>query len=176
MPSPIARLIAVVVLLPLLAVLVALGIPLVRDRRLVLGGGFLWFFVVYCLFFSIAAGTHVLEGKRTVVAGFEDATPSNVLGLSRLGDWHYAVAPRAPAANDLLVITLPSFGGRTVDEARQAEIGLIANGGRPAREGDRVRLRHERLVADGSSALLLDPAGRERRRRGRAGVCPRQDE
>ncbi len=121
------RLIAIVVLLPLLAVVLALGLPLVRDRRLVLGGGFLWFFVVYCLFFSVAAGTRVLEGKRTVVAGFEDDTPSNVLGLSRLGDWHYAVAPKAPVANDLLVITLPSFGGRPVDDARQAEIGLIVN-------------------------------------------------
>lgn len=121
------RLIAIIILLPLLAVLVALGMPLVRDRRLVLGGGFLWFFVVYCLFFSVAAGTRVLEGKRTVIAGFEDDSPSNVLGLSRLGDWHYAVAPRAPAANDLLVVTLPSFGGRSVDEARQIEIGLIAN-------------------------------------------------
>ena len=121
------RVIAVVILLPLLAVLIALGQPLVRDRRLVLGGGFLWFFVVYCLFFSIAAGTRVLEGKRTVVAGFEDDTPSNLLGLNRLGDWHYAVAPKAPAANDLLVITLPSFGGRPVDDARQAEIGLVAN-------------------------------------------------
>ena len=121
------RLIAIVILLPLLAVLIALGIPLVRDRRLVLGGGFLWFFVVYCVFFSVAAGTRVLEGKRTVVAGFEDDTPSNVLGLSRLGDWHYAVAPKAPAANDLLVITLPSFAGRPRDEARQAEIGLISN-------------------------------------------------
>jgi hypothetical protein len=121
------RVIAIVILLPLLAVLIALGQPLVRDRRLVLGGGFLWFFVVYCLFFSIAAGTRVLEGKRTVVAGFEDDTPSNLLGLNRLGDWHYAVAPQAPAANDLLVITLPSFGGRPVDDARQAEIGLVAN-------------------------------------------------
>ena len=121
------RLIAAIVLLPLLAVLIALGVPLVRERRLVLGGGFLWFFVVYCLFFSIAAGTRVLEGKRTVIAGFEDDTPSNVLGLNRLGDWHYAVAPRAPAANDLLVITLPSFAGRPVDDARQGELGLISN-------------------------------------------------
>jgi hypothetical protein len=120
------RLVAAVVLLPLSVVLVALGLPLVRDRRLVLGGGFLRFFVVYCLFFSVAAGTRVLEGKRTVVAGFEDDTPSNVLGLSRLGDWHYAVAPSAPAANDLMVITLPSFGGRSVNDARQAEIALIA--------------------------------------------------
>ena len=93
-----ARLIALVALLPVAAVLVALGLPLVRQRRLVLGGGFLWFFVVYCVFFSLAAGARVLEGKRTVVLGFTDETPSNVLGLNRLGDWHYAVAPRAPEA------------------------------------------------------------------------------
>jgi hypothetical protein len=120
-----ARLIAVVALLPLAAVLGALGLPLVRERRLVLGGGFLWFFVVYCVFFSLAAGSRVLEGKRTVVLGFTGDTPSNVLGLNRLGDWHYAVAPRAPYKHDLLVITLPSFEGLPVDSARRAEIGII---------------------------------------------------
>ena len=120
-----AKLIVLVALLPLAAVLVALALPLVRERRLVLGGGFLWFFVVYCVFFSLAAGGRVLEGKRTVVAGFSGDTPSNVLGLNRLGDWHYAVAPRTPEGNDLLVITLPSFAGRRVEDARQAEIGLI---------------------------------------------------
>lgn len=120
-----AKLIVLVALLPLAAALVALGLPLVRERRLVLGGGFLWFFVVYCVFFSLAAGARVLEGKRTVVTGFAGETPSNVLGLNRLGDWHYVVAPKTPDANDLLVITLPSFAGRRVEEARQAEIGLI---------------------------------------------------
>ena len=120
-----AKLIVLVALLPLAAVLVALALPLVRERRLVLGGGFLWFFVVYCVFFSLAAGGRVLEGKRTVVVGFSGDTPSNVLGLNRLGDWHYAVAPRTPEGNDLLVITLPSFAGRRVEDARQAEIGLI---------------------------------------------------
>jgi hypothetical protein len=114
------------VLFPLLAVVVALGLPLVRERRVLLGGGFLPFFVVYCLFFSIAAGTRVLEGRRTVLAGFEGETPSNVLGLSRLGDWHYLLAPRAPPAHDLVVITLPSFAGRPIDEARQVEVNLIA--------------------------------------------------
>jgi hypothetical protein len=120
-----SKLIALVALLPLAAVLVALGLPLVRERRLVLGGGFLWFFVVYCVFFSLAASARVLEGKRTVVTGFTGETPSNVLGLNRLGDWHYAVAPTTPHPNDLLVIMLPSFAGQPVEVARQAEIGLI---------------------------------------------------
>jgi hypothetical protein len=120
------RLVAAIVLLPLSVVMIALGIPLIRDRRLVLGGGFLWFFVVYCVLFSVAAETRVLEGKRTIVTGFQDDTPSNVLGLSRLGDWHYAVAPRVLDPTDLLVITLPSFGDRSVDDPRQVEISLIA--------------------------------------------------
>ena len=38
-----SKLIALLALLPLAAVLVALGLPLVRERRLVLGGGFLRF-------------------------------------------------------------------------------------------------------------------------------------
>ena len=48
-----------------------------------------------------------------------------MLGLNRLGDWHYAVAPTTPHPNDLLVIMLPSFAGQPVEVARQAEIGLI---------------------------------------------------
>lgn len=120
------RLVAMVVLLPIAAVVLALGLPLVRDRRLVLGGGFLWFFAAYCVLFSFAAGTRLLEGERTVVAGFEHETATNVLGLSRFGDWHYLAAPRPPTPNDLLVIALPSFAGRSVDEARLAEMQLIA--------------------------------------------------
>ena len=119
-------LIVATVLLPLIVVVIALGLPLAREGRVALGGGFLWFFVAYCLLFSIAAGTRVLEGKRTIVQGFESESPSNVLGLRRLGDWHYRVAPNAPPTNDLLVIELPSFQGASVDDARLTEMGLIA--------------------------------------------------
>jgi hypothetical protein len=116
----------VVLLLPLLIAAVVLGLPLVRDRRLVLGGGFLPFFVAYCLLFSIAAGTRILESRRAIVEGFEADAPSNVLGLSRLGDWHYWLAPRAPPAHDIVVVTLPSFSGDTLELARRAHADLIA--------------------------------------------------
>lgn len=116
---------AALLLLPVLVVVVVLGRPLVREQRLLLGGGFLWFFVAYCLLFSIAAGTRVLEGRRVVLSGFEAETPSNVLGLNRLGDWHYLVARPAPPAPDLLVITLPSFEGVGAVEARRAQAALI---------------------------------------------------
>ncbi len=119
-------LIVAMVLLPLFVVVIALGLPLAREGRVALGGGFLWFFVAYCLLFSIAAGTRVLEGKRTLVQGFESESPSNVLGLRGLGDWHYRVAPSAPPTNDLLVIELPSFQGASVDDARLTEMRLIA--------------------------------------------------
>ncbi len=115
-----------VVLLPLLAVVLALGAPLVRERRVLLGGGFLPFFVAYCVLFALAAGTRVLEGRRTSLDGFEGETPSNVLGLNRLGDWHYRFAPQAPDASDIVVITLPSFGGQSVNDARMTEANLIA--------------------------------------------------
>ena len=113
------------VLLPLAGVVWYLGRPLVRDRRLVLGGGFLTFFLCYCLFFAVAAGTDLLNGKRTRLAGYEDATPPNFLGLSRLGDWHYWLAPDAPAAHDLLIVTLPSFAGEQAMVPRRIHAGLI---------------------------------------------------
>ena len=123
------------VLLPLVAVVVVLGLPLYREKRVLLGGGFLPFFVLYVLLFSIAASTRVLEFRRATLTGFEGETPSNVLGLNRLGDWHYLVAPLAPPAPDLLVVTLPSFAGRSVDEARQVELGLIASAVRNQAKG-----------------------------------------
>ena len=112
-------------LFPLILVVSVLGYPLVRDRRLVLGGGFLPFFVAYCLLFSFAAGTRVLEGPRATLAGFEDQAPSNVLGLTRLGDGHYWFAPDPPPMNDV-VVTLPSFSGGTLEEARRTQADLIA--------------------------------------------------
>jgi len=121
-----ARPIAVAtLLLPLLIVVAVLGYPLVRDRRLVLGGGFLPFFVAYCLLFSIAAGTRLLEGRRATLTGFEAETPSNVLGLNRLGDWHYRLAPEPPPMNDVVIVTLPSFEGDTLELARRAQADLI---------------------------------------------------
>jgi hypothetical protein len=115
------------VLLPLAIVAIVLARPLVRERRLVLGGGFLPFFVVYCTLFAVAAGTRVLEGRRVTLAGYEEQAPSNVLGLARLGDWHYLFVRDAPPANDLLVIRLPSFDSVPVFEARRTEASLIAS-------------------------------------------------
>ncbi len=113
------------VLAPVLVVAVVLGYPLVRDRRLLLGGGFLPFFVTYCLLFALAAGTRLLERPRVVLAGFEDEAPSNVLGRGWLGDWHYRIAPRAPPMNDIVVVTLPSFEGDTLELDRRTLAGLI---------------------------------------------------
>ncbi|MGH7553182.1 MAG: CHASE2 domain-containing protein, partial [Longimicrobiales bacterium] len=117
--------IVTIALLPLGLTIGVLGWPLVRHRRLLLGGGFLGFFVAYCLFFSIAAATRVLDGKRAALAGFEAETPSNVLRLSRIGDWHYLFARKAPPANDLVVVTLPSFEGQPAEEARFVQATLI---------------------------------------------------
>lgn len=116
----------VLLLLPLFLCAAILGYPLVRDRRLLLGGGFLPFFVAYCLLFAVAAGTRVLEGRRATLAGFEADAPSNVLGLSRLGDWHYALARPAPPMNDVVIVTLPSFEGDTLELARRTQADLIA--------------------------------------------------
>ncbi len=113
------------VLLPLAAAVWYLGRPLVQNRRLVLGGGFLTFFFCYCLLFAVAAGTDLLNGKRTPLAGYEDARPPNFLGLSWVGDWHYWLAPDAPAAHDLLIVTLPSFAGQQAIVPRRIHARLI---------------------------------------------------
>lgn len=95
------------VLLPLAAVVVGLGMPLVRHGRVLLGGGFLSFFVAWCVLFALLAATRVLEGPRAIIEGLEGGAPPNVLGLNRLEDWHYRFAARAPSAGDLLVVTVP---------------------------------------------------------------------
>ena len=114
-----------VVLVPLAVVVVVLGYPLWRKRRLILGGGFLVFFVAYCLLFAIADGTELLSGRRAVLTGFEDATPRSFFGLTRLADWHYRVAPKAPEVTDLVIVTLPSFEGHTRVEARHQLAKLV---------------------------------------------------
>ncbi len=123
------RPLAVLALLaPLAAALVLLGRPLLRERRLLLGGGFLLFFLAYFTFFAIAAGTRILDGRRAIITGYEDATPGNFLGLNRLGDWHYGLAPPARGGGDVAIVLLPSFAGTPVAEARRTLAGLISQG------------------------------------------------
>ena len=120
------RPVAVALLLaPILVVAAVLGYPLVRDRRLLLGGGFLPFFVTYCLAFAVAAGTRVLEGRRVELAGFEEQAPSNVRLFGRFRDLHYRFAVPAPPMYDVVVVTLPSNVGSSYEEARVATAGLI---------------------------------------------------
>jgi hypothetical protein len=97
------------VLVPLAIVIVSLGWPVSRDRRVLLGGGFLTFFIGFCLLFSIAAGTDLLAGRRTPLLGYEQDVPSSFLGLNRLGDWRYALVPPMPrTGTDTIVFTLDS--------------------------------------------------------------------
>lgn len=97
------------VLAPLFLLVLALALWARRDSTVNLGRAFLFFFPVFCLFFSIATATELLAGKRVLLAGGEQAVPQSFLGLSRLGDWHYWFAPPARSVNDLLVLTLPPF-------------------------------------------------------------------
>lgn len=105
-------------LLPLAAAVLLLGWPLYRDRRLLLGGGFLSFFLAYCLLISVAAGTDLLAGRRTELRGYDEVVPRNWLGLNRLGDWHYWLATPAPEAEDLLLVTTPAPAGMERKELR----------------------------------------------------------
>jgi hypothetical protein len=81
---------------------------LARDRSVLLGRRFFLFLLAYCLLFAVLAGTDVLTWKRTLV-GYDEQVPRHWLGRflpPRLADWRYALAPAAPAARDLLVVTL----------------------------------------------------------------------
>lgn len=95
------------ILIPLAIVIAVLGWPAYRDERVLLGGGFLAFFIGFCLLFSIAAGSDLLAGRRTPLIGYEQEVPRSFLGLNRLGDWRYALlAPKPRAGTDTLVFTL----------------------------------------------------------------------
>lgn len=116
------------------AVAVPLGIAcwvlwrrLRQDRSVLLGPRFLTFLLCYCVLFALLAGSDVLTWKRTL-AGYEDQVPPNWLGRlvpPALSDWHYWIAPEAPPAPDLVVVTLPSFTGRSPAESRRLFAALI---------------------------------------------------
>ena len=95
-------------LLPMLAAATILGWTLRGHRPIALGRNYLAFFFIYCLMFSIATGSNLLNGPRRLLAGYDKEIPRNFLALNRLGDWHYWLAPPAPPALDLLVLTIPS--------------------------------------------------------------------
>jgi CHASE2 domain-containing sensor protein len=100
---------------------------LARDLSVLLGGRFLAFLLGYCLLFALLASSDVLTWKRTMV-GYEDQVPPNWLGRlvpPALNDWHYWVAPEAPPAPDLVVVTLPSFAGRKKADVRREFAFLV---------------------------------------------------
>ncbi len=100
-----ARVLAV--LIPLTIVIAVLGWPAYRDQRVLLGGGFLAFFIGFCLLFSIAAASDLLSGRRTPLIGYEQEVPRSFLGLNGLGDWRYRLLPsRSSAGPGTLVFTL----------------------------------------------------------------------
>ncbi len=103
-----------------LAWLMVRGRPEIRLR-----GWFGAFFVLYVVAFSLAAGSSLLDWKRTPV-GFEGQGPRNFLALSWLEDWHYWLAGRAaPPANDIVVVTRDDPAGRTLADARMDVVRLI---------------------------------------------------
>jgi hypothetical protein len=106
---------AVWMLIPLAAAAAILWKSAKRKREMRIGGVFLGFFALYVLGFSIAAGSGVLDGKRTLI-GYEQAVPRNFLSLNRLGDWHYWFARKVPEKPRMTVVTFAPAG--SVEERR----------------------------------------------------------
>jgi len=103
------------ILVPLSIVIAVLGWPAYRDERVLLGGGFLAFFIGFCLLFSIAAASDLLSGRRTPLVGYEQDVPRSFLGLSGFGDWRYALLPSMPTAGPgTIVFTLEPSGDPAV--------------------------------------------------------------
>ncbi len=112
-------------LIPLAVAAWMLGRPLVRDRRVLLGGGFLPFLIVYCALFAIADEVDLLDGERTPLAGF-DRVPSNRYGLNGLGDWHYRVLREPTGASDLIVVRIPADESELLRRRRFASLIRLA--------------------------------------------------
>jgi len=125
------------ILVPLAAAVIWLARPLYAERRLVLGGGHLLFFGAFCLLFSVAAGTRLLDGERQRLIGYDEETPSSFLGLSRLGDWHNWpwVQGVGPEHRDLLIVTHPSFAGQDPVTARRLHADLLVRAIRQGAKG-----------------------------------------
>lgn len=110
---------AVAVLGPLAVALLFVGRPIHRDRRVVLGGGYLLFFLGFCLLFSLAAGSDVLAGRRTPLVGYEQGLPTNVFGLNRLGDWRYSVLPAIERQRGAVAVLMLPAAASPVERRRQ---------------------------------------------------------
>ena len=93
--------------------------PTLRDTPKTLGTAYLAFFLSFVMLVTLVSDLDLLAGRRTPLVGFEESLPPNVLGLGGLGDWHYAVTPSAPAAGQIVVVTVPSFEGRRREEVRR---------------------------------------------------------
>jgi CHASE2 domain-containing protein len=113
-------------LLPLLAVVawlswrIATGRrPFRRDRRSLL------FLACYVAVFTVAAGSRLLD-RRPELIGYEDALPANWLGLNRLGDWHYGLAPRSHPPLRVMVVIVPPTSHLNADRLELARLIALA--------------------------------------------------
>ncbi len=97
---------------------------LIRGGPRTLGSAYLAFVLAFVSFLALAAHMDLVAGPRRSLAGFQQLPP-NVFGLGWLEDWHYCVAPEAPPAGDLLIVSFPSFQGLKRAEVRQRIAFLI---------------------------------------------------
>ncbi len=95
---------ALVVLVPLALLVAELLRRSLRRPALALEGPFRWFVPAYIGLFALAAGSSLLEWRRTPMVG--GVAPRNWLAPVWMGDWRYWLVSRPSPAGDLLVITM----------------------------------------------------------------------
>ncbi len=101
-----------------------------RGREVLLGRRYQAFLVVYCSLFALltqTSGRHFFDTGTELAGGegqAQEVDRSSVPVPSFFRDWHYALAPPAPSASDLLLVVLPTFDDRLRGEVRR-ELGLL---------------------------------------------------
>lgn len=87
-----------------------------------IGKTFLLLFSAYVLIFSLAAGTELLNWKRSL-EGYDYALPRNFLSLNWMGDWRYWFVSKTEPKTDFVVVFMPP--GECLDVGRAHVLKLI---------------------------------------------------
>ncbi len=115
------------VLVPVLAIVAILGMPLYRNKRIGLGGGWIYLFIIYCIFFALLSNTSFLSGSRIPVTATDATPPPKLFGLDIVEDWHFQLAPKTIYTDSILIIGMESVEtiSRRSDDVRLSPLDSL---------------------------------------------------